>query len=71
MSDVAFKITVEFYCYDMIDGETFIKDYDGDAMLAYKFISDNFNDSPLNFSSGDKIVKVEVLRQPEKNKKQS
>jgi hypothetical protein len=66
MSNVSFKITVEFDCHDMIDDESFIKDFGSDAMLAYKFISDDFNDSPLNFSSDDRIVKVEVLRQPEK-----
>ena len=69
--NIGFRITVEFDCHDMIDEESFIKEYGGDAMLAYKFISDNFHDSPLNFSTDDRIVKVEVLGGQKKNKKQS
>lgn len=66
--NLGFKVTVEFYCEDMIDEQTLKDEYNNDPFLAYKFISDNFNDSPLNFSTYDKIVKVELLRQPEKIK---
>lgn len=59
--NIGFRITVEFDCLDMIDEKIFHDEYGGDPMTAYKFISDNFSDSPLNFSSDDRIVKVELL----------
>jgi hypothetical protein len=60
-NNVGFKITVEFYCPDMIDEQTLNDMFNSDPLAAYKFISDDFNDSPLNFSQYDKIVKVEVI----------
>jgi len=61
MPNKTFKVTVEFICHDMISAEDLEKKFNGDAMLAYKEISDDFKDSPVCFSSGDKVVKVEVL----------
>jgi len=59
--NIGFRITVEFDCTDMIDEKTFHDEFNCDPMAAYKFISDNFKDSPLNFSEDDRIVKVELL----------
>lgn len=59
--NIGFKITVEFTCYNMIDEKTLADEFNNDCLEAYKFISDNFTDSPLNFSDSDKIVKVEVV----------
>ena len=59
--NIGFRITVEFDCSDMMDEKTFHDDYGCDPMAAYKFISDNFSDSPLNFSNDDRVIKVEVL----------
>ena len=59
--NISFRITVEFDCSDMMDEKTFHDEFNCDAMEAYKFISDNFSDSPLNFSNDDRIVKVELL----------
>ena len=59
--NIGFRITVEFDCSDMMDEKTFHDEYGSDPMAAYKFISDNFSDSPLNFSNDDRIVKVELL----------
>ena len=59
--NIGFRITVEFDCSDMMDEKTFHDEYGCDPMAAYKFIQDNFNDSPINFSEDDRIVKVELL----------
>ena len=59
--NIGFRITVEFDCSDMIDEQTFQDEYGGDPISAYKFISDNFLDSPLNFSNEDRIIKIELL----------
>jgi len=59
--NIGFRITVEFDCSDMIDDKTFQDEYGGNPMAAYKFISDNFSDSPLNFSSDYRIIKIEFL----------
>ena len=53
--NVGFRITVEFDCSDMMDEKTFHDEYGCDPMAAYKFISDNFNDSPINFSEDDRM----------------
>lgn len=59
----AFKVTVEYICTDMIDEETLKNEFNDDAMLAYKFISDGFEDSVLNFceDTKDKVVAVDVI----------
>ena len=59
--NIGFKVTAEFDCPNMIDEETFNREYGGDPMLAYKAISDNFSDNPLNFSDDDRIVRVDLL----------
>lgn len=58
---IGFKITVEFYCENMIDKECFLQEFEGNAEKAYRFISNNYEDSPLNYSTSDKIVKIEIL----------
>ena len=59
--NIGFKITVEFDCTNMIDERIFHDEFNCDPMDAYKFISNNFKDSPLNFSEDDRIIKVELL----------
>ena len=58
---IGFRITVEFDCPNMIDEETFIKLFLSDPTAAYKYISDNYNDNPSNFSSEERIIKIELL----------
>lgn len=58
---IGFRITVEFDCPNMIDEETFIKRYMSDLTAAYKFISDNYGDNPSDFSSEERIIKIELL----------
>lgn len=59
--NVGFKITVEYICENMIDLEDFERDFKNDPMTAYKAMSDDFKDSPTNFSEKEKVVKVELL----------
>jgi hypothetical protein len=59
--NLSFRITVEFDCMDMIDKKTFHKEFNSDPEAAYKFISDNLNDSPLCFSTCQKITKIEII----------
>ena len=59
--NIGFKVTVEFDCTEMMDEKTFHDEFGCDAMAAYKFISGNFLDSPINFSIDDRVVKVELL----------
>ncbi len=57
-----FKVTVEFICKDMIDEESLKDDFNGNAIAAYKMISDDFGDSIINFCDGqEKVVNVEVV----------
>lgn len=58
---IGFKVTVEYTCPSMVDEETFKKEYNNDPLGAYKSISDNFSDSPDNFSEKEKVIKVEIL----------
>lgn len=57
---LTFKVTVEYTCKNMISGNVLNKDFNSSAMLAYKFISNNFKDSPYNFSSSQKVISVEI-----------
>ena len=61
MANKTFKITVEFTCPDMIDSETLRENFDGDAMAAYKFISDDFKEPITSFSTEDKILTIKVI----------
>ena len=65
MSNIGFKVTIEFECLDMIDKDTFKKEFNSNPLEAYKYISDDFNDDVLNFCEYRKgnILKVEVLEQ--------
>lgn len=54
------KVTVEFICKDMIN-EDELKKFNSDPLKAYKYISDDFADSVINFSDTEKIIKVEVI----------
>lgn len=60
-NNIGFEVTVEFDCPDMIDEKTFREDFNSDPWLAYKFISDNFKDSPICFNEDEKITKIEIL----------
>ena len=59
--NIGFRITVEFDCSHIMDEKIFHDEYGCDHIAAYKFMSDKFSDSPLNFSNDDRIVKVELL----------
>lgn len=59
---IAFRVTVEYDCPDMVDEKTFYEEYGGNAMAVYKVISDNFRDSPCNFTEVERVVKVEVIK---------
>jgi hypothetical protein len=56
-----FKVTMTFICEDMIDEESFLKDFNSDAMACYKFITDDFTDSVYNFCDEGTVEKVEVI----------
>ena len=60
-----FKITVEYDCHDMILENDFLKSFDNDPMRAYKFISDDFTDDPSSFADGHRIVKIELIDEPQ------
>jgi hypothetical protein len=49
----------------MVDEETLQNQYGGDPLEAYRYISDDFTDSPASFSNSEKVVKVEIIKQPE------
>lgn len=59
--NIGFRITVEFDCLNMMDEKTFHDEYGCDPWMAYKSITDNFSESPLNFSNVDRIVKITSL----------
>jgi hypothetical protein len=61
MKNLGFKITVEFYCYDMIDEESFKEDFDSNPTKAYECISDEYQDSIENFTNESKIIKIELM----------
>ena len=64
MSSLSFKVTVEFICDNMVNDDEFTNDFNSDPMLVYKFISDDFGDSVLNFSSDSgKVIKVELAKE--------
>ena len=60
-NNIGFKITVEFECPNMIDDKTLQEEYGGNVMAAYQFISDNFKESVINFSTREKVIGVEIL----------
>jgi len=62
---IGFKVTMEFTCPNMIDKEALEKEFGGDLMKAYKFISDDFRDSPYNYSTREDVIKVEELAKKE------
>jgi hypothetical protein len=62
MSDLKFKVTVEYICPNMIDAESLAHDFNNDAFECYKSISDDLNDSPYNFSNKETVIKVEVIK---------
>ena len=61
MKNKGFKVTVEFECPDMISEDDFLEEFNNDPMSAYRFISDNLSDSPGNFSSKERVLKVETI----------
>ena len=64
MSTKGFKITIEYYLPNMIDEESLRDEFDNDLEECYRFISDNFNDSILNFIDSrdqEKIIKIETF----------
>lgn len=58
---IGFKVVAEYECDQMISEKDFAEMYDFNPIAAYKEISDNFEDSPANFCSSEKIVSVSVL----------
>ena len=61
---ISFKVTVEHICKNMITSEELEDRFNNDAKLAYKFISENNRDSASNFSCKEKVVKVEIIKNP-------
>ena len=59
--NVGFRVTVEFDCLDMIDEKTFYEKYKGCPVAAYKIISNNFEDSPLDFCDKCRVTNVALL----------
>lgn len=59
--NLGFRVTVEFDCLEMMDEKTFHDEFNCNVLAAYRFISDNFSDSPLNFASDDRIIKIELI----------
>lgn len=60
-----FKITVEYTCHNMILENDFLKSFDNDIMMAYKFISDDFNEDPSAFADSHRIVKIDLIDEPQ------
>ena len=58
---IGFKVTIEFDCLNMIDEKSFKDNFNNDPLEAYRYISDDFKDSVLNYSNSEKIIKVSVL----------
>lgn len=58
-----FKVTVEFICKDMIN-EDELKKFNSDPLKAYKYISEDFGESVINFSDKEKVIKVEIIKKP-------
>ena len=58
---LSFKVTVEFVCKNMATQKELENRFNNDPELCYKFISDNYNDSPSCFSSKEKVIKVEII----------
>jgi len=59
--NLAFKVTVEFTCYNMVDENTLKKEYKNNVWECYKSISDNHMDSASDFADSEKVVKVEII----------
>jgi hypothetical protein len=59
--NLGFRITVEFDCLYMIDEKTFHDEYNCNILAAYRYISDNFSDSPINFANEERIIKIELI----------
>jgi len=60
---IGFKVLIEFVCPNMIDKETLMEKFGGDLVAAYRWISDDFTDSPYNYSTREDVIKVEKLKQ--------
>jgi hypothetical protein len=60
--NISIKVTVEYYIKDAISEFDFVNDFYEDAFNWYKFISDDFRDSPENFTDNVKVVKVETCK---------
>jgi len=60
---LSFKVTVEFDCHSMIDEDSLRDEFNNNPIACYKFITDNFKDSVINFcDEKEKVVKVEVIK---------
>lgn len=57
---IGFKVTIEYICPHMMSEKDF-EEFGFDPMEAYRIISDDFVDSPVNFSESENVVKVELL----------
>lgn len=60
-TDVSFRVTVEYDCDYMVSKEDLKNDFNNNPMEAYKYISNGFEDSPINFSQKERVVKVEII----------
>ena len=59
--NIGFKVTVEYTCLNMVDEKILKEEFNNDPLAVYKFVSNDFEDSPDNFSESEEIVKVEIL----------
>ena len=60
---LTFMVTVEYICPNMCEEEELKRDFNNDPMEAYRYVSDNFTDSPAGFCDSEKVVKVEVIKE--------
>ena len=61
---LSFKVTAEFICPNMIDQKTLDMVYDSDPMYAYSKISEMMTDSVTSFATSEKVIKVEIIKEP-------
>ena len=65
--NINLKVTIEFYCNDMVDEETFKTEFESNPFKVYESITNGFNDDIGNFSEKSKIVKVEICNNEDVN----
>jgi hypothetical protein len=62
--NLSFKVTVEYYCNNMVSVEELKTEFENNPLKAYQFISDDFKDSASSFAETEKVIKVEIITNP-------